>query len=102
MAKRRPQINFQVEPCMKLLYDEAYAAGHWPTRLCAAGLLLMIEEPATRKRAISRLREWEARYASASAAQIHAFVEDVGDAMQSAAPDSPPARQSRRRRKKGE
>ena len=66
MPQRRPQINFQVDQALKLLYDEAQEQGHWVARLCAAGFLLMVEDPAARARAISRLREWEVEYAYAS------------------------------------
>ena len=46
MPERRPQINFQVDETMKALYTEARQQGHWVTRFCAAGFLLMVEEPA--------------------------------------------------------
>ncbi|GMU84308.1 MAG: hypothetical protein AMXMBFR47_41780 [Planctomycetota bacterium] len=94
MAKRKPQINFQVENNMKLLYDEAKAHGHWVTRLCAAGLLMMIEDADVRARALSRLRDWEAEYEKASAAEIRAFVEDAGAEMRAAARGSVRARKS--------
>jgi hypothetical protein len=103
MAPRRPQINFQVEPSLKRLYDEAYFAGHWVTRFCAAGLLLMVEDPAIRMRALNRLRDWEAEYADASLDQIRAFVQGAEDAVQRAAPDSrrgPTAPPKRRRKKR--
>lgn len=56
MTKRKPQINFQVEPAMKELYDEVSASGLRGARLCAAGLLLMVENPRQRRRAFDRLR----------------------------------------------
>jgi len=99
MAKRRPQINFQVEESMKLLYEEARAQGHWVTRLCAAGLLLLIEDPVIRQRAISRLREWEAEFADASPEQIRAFVEGAQAALRRGARGSRPARPARPARK---
>ena len=77
MAQRKPQINFQVEPGMKLLYQEVQASGRRATRLCAAGLLLLIEDPLTRAHAIRRLREWEDAYAGAALEQIRAFARSV-------------------------
>ena len=97
---RRPQINFQVDPPMKLLYEEARMWGHWVTRFCAAGLLLMVEDPRTRSRALTRLREWEAEYAGASADDIHDFVQSAEGAMQRGARGTPPARVARPARKK--
>lgn len=82
-AKRLPQINFQVIEPMKLLYDEAKASGHWVTRFCAAGFLLMVEDPDVRQRAINRLRDWEADFADASADEIRDFVSGAQDAMRS-------------------
>lgn len=95
MAKRRPQINFQVNEAMKYLYEEARAQGHWVTRFCAAGFLLMVEDPRARARAISRLREWEAAFAHASPKQVRAFVEGAQAALEGSAPGSPPARRAR-------
>lgn len=100
MAKRRPQINFQVEPSLKLLYQEAHLAGHWVTRLCAAGMLVLVEDAALRVRALNRLREWEARYAGASPDQIRRFVAGAQGALQDSAPDSPPVPRARAGRKK--
>jgi hypothetical protein len=97
---RKPQINFQVETPMKVLYDEAKAAGHWVTRLCAAGFLLMIEDAQLRQRAIARLRDWEDEFDRASAASIRAFVEEAQAAMQSGARGSSPARRAPAARKK--
>lgn len=81
MAKRKPQINFQVDESMKLLYEEAKAAGHWVTRFCAAGFLMMVENAEARAAAISRLRDWEADFADAKPDDIRAFVEGARDAM---------------------
>jgi hypothetical protein len=67
MINRRPQINFQVDEAMKTLYEQAKLSGHWVTRLCSAGLLLMIEDAQVRARAVNRLCEWEAEYGDASA-----------------------------------
>lgn len=100
MPERRPQINFQVDESMKLLYEEAKANGHWVTRLCAAGLLLMVEDPEARQRACNRLIEWEARFAGASAGEIRAFVQGASVAMRGAARESSPARTAPRSRKK--
>lgn len=100
MTRRKPQINFQVERCMKLLYEEARASGHWVTRFCAAGLLLMVEDAAIRHRAINRLREWEAEYADATPDDIRAFVNGADAAMRGASPGSRPARRARRPQKK--
>jgi hypothetical protein len=94
MRERRPQINFQVEPSLKLLYEQAKLAGHWVTRLCAAGLLLMIEDPRARKRALNRLIEWEAAYGDASPEEIRAFVQGARGALQRTPPGSPPGRKA--------
>jgi hypothetical protein len=94
MTARRPQVNFQVEASMKTLYEQAKACGHWVTRLCAAGFLLMVEDPQTRLRALNRLREWEAQYADADPAEIHAFVENAQAAMTAAAPRTRRARKA--------
>ena len=99
MAKRKPQINFQVQESLKGLYDEAREQGHWVTRFCAAGFLLMVEEPATRARAISRLREWEAGFADASPRQIRAFVEGAQAALERSAPSSRPKRRAPAKKK---
>jgi len=97
---RRPQINFQVHPPMKLLYEEAKASGLWVTRFCAAGLLLMVADPPARQRAIRLLREFEARYADAGPQQIRAFVAGAEAAMTGGAPDTLPARKAPRARKR--
>jgi hypothetical protein len=77
MVKRKPQINFQVETAMKLLYDEAKACGQSTTRLCAAGLLLMVEDPHARLHALNRLRDWENSYADTSPKEIRNFVQNA-------------------------
>ena len=100
MPTRRPQINFQVDAPLKTLYEEARLAGHWVTRFCAAGLLLMVEDPRARARALDRLVDWEAEYADASPQQIRAFVRGARDAMQAASRDSRPARRVRPAKKK--
>jgi hypothetical protein len=100
MAKRKPQINFQVDESMKVLYEESRAAGHWVTRFCAAGLLLLVEDPVARMRALNRLREWEAEYADASPEEIREFVQGAQAAMQGAAPRNRPAPKARRGRRK--
>lgn len=99
MPQRRPQINFQVDEPMKLLYEEARICGHWVTRFCAAGLLLLVEDPRTRVRALNRLREWEAEYADASPDDIRVFVQGVEAAMQRGARGSRPAPKARPPRK---
>lgn len=99
MTKRKPQINFQVEEPMKVLYEEAHMWGHWVTRFCAAGLLLMVEDPVLRRRALNRLREWEAQYAGASPEEIRAFVQGAETAMQRGARGSRPAPKARPARK---
>jgi hypothetical protein len=101
MAKRRPQINFQVDEPMKLLYDEAKISGHWVTRFCAAGLLLLVEDPRIRVRALNRLREWEAEYADASEEEIRTFVQGAEAALQPPARGTRPARSARPGRRKG-
>ena len=100
MVKRRPQINFQVDEAMKLLYEETRIAGHWVTRFCAAGLLLMVEDPRVRMAALKRLREWEAEYEDASPDDIRAFVEGAQAAMQGAPRGKRPAPKARRAGKK--
>lgn len=100
MTQRKPQINFQVEDNMKLLYDEAKSHGHRVTRLCAAGLLLMVEDADARNRALSRLRDWEAEYDAATEADIRAFVEGAATEMRVAARGNRPTRKSPRARKK--
>ena len=100
MAKRKPQINFQVDEPMKMLYEEAKICGHLVTRFCAAGLLLMVEDPRQRLRALNRLRDWEVEYHQASEKQIRAFVQGAQDAMRGAARGSRPSRPVRRARKK--
>ncbi len=99
MAKRRPQINFQVDEPMKVLYEEAKNAGQWVTKLCAAGLLLMVENPRLRLEALNRLREWEADYADADPERIRRFVQGAQAAMQARSPGSPPAPKARRAKK---
>lgn len=103
MAKRKPQINFQVEEPMKMLYEEAKGVGHWVTRFCAAGLLMLLENPRLRIQAMNRLRDWEAAYENATPDEIRAFVEDAEGAMQRAAREirrgrkAPPARRKAKR-----
>lgn len=94
-AKRRPQINFQVDEAMKSMYEEAKEQGHWVTRFCAAGFLLMIENPRLRLQAIQRLREWEAEFAAADDDEIRAFVEGAANALGRPLPDNPPTRKAR-------
>jgi len=100
MVRRKPQINFQVDECLKTLYEESKAAGHWVTRFCAAGLLLMVEDPVARLRALNRLREWEAQYADATPEQVRAFVQGAQTAMRGGARGSRPTRPVPRARKK--
>ena len=100
MPERRPQINFQVDRTMKLLYQEAKVHGHWVTRLCAAGFLLMVEDARARGRALIRLREWEAEYGDASPQEVKAFVEGAQAALQSGAQGSRRARKARPARRK--
>ena len=92
MNERKPQINFQVERAMKVLYEEAKATGHWVTRFCAAGFLLLIEDPTLRLQALNRLREWETQFADASDDDVRAFVQGAAAALQT------PARGTRRGR----
>ncbi len=99
MAKRKPQINFQVNEPMKILYEEAKICGHWVTRFCAAGLLMMVEDPRARVKALNRLRDWETEYEDASPDEIRAFALGAQDAMQRAARGSRPVRRVRRARK---
>lgn len=100
MPSRKPQINFQVERAMKLLYEEAKEQGHWVTRFCAAGFLAMVEDPAFRTRAISRLRDWEAEYEDASESEIRDFVEGAHEAMQRGSQGSRPARPAQPKKKR--
>lgn len=96
MAKRKAQINFQVDDGLKLLYEEAKHLGLSPTRLCAAGLLLLIEQPRLRVEATSRLRAWEQEYADASPSRVRRFVEELEAAFAAAVQESQPARPARR------
>ncbi len=101
---RRPQINFQVDPPMKLLYEEARMWGHWVTRFCAAGLLLMVEDARIRARALNRLREWEVQYEGASPEDIRAFVQGTETALQRGTPGgrkAPKARPGPKKPKRG-
>ncbi len=98
--KRKPQINFQVDEPLKHLYDEAKAAGHWVSRFCAAGLLMMVEDANARARAINRLRDWEVDYAGADAETVRYFVEGARSAMRRGARGSRPTRTTRRPQKK--
>jgi hypothetical protein len=106
MAKRKPQINFQVDEPMKLLYEEAKIAGHWVTRFCAAGFLTMIENPSIRMQALNRLRDWEGDYAGASAEEIRDFVQNAELAAQAASQRparglKTPAKRKRAKRARG-
>lgn len=99
MDKRKPQINFQVAEAMKVLYEEAKLSGHVVTRFCAAGLLLLVEDPQARVRALERLRDWEEEYDGASQREIRAFVQAAQGALQRAARGNargPSARRAKR------
>lgn len=100
MAKRKPQINFQVDEHMKLLYDESRASGHFVTRFCAAGFLLMVENPEIRMQALNRLREWEEEFDGADEGQIREFVQGAQRAIGSQSPGSSRGRGSRAAKKK--
>jgi hypothetical protein len=100
MPDRKPQINFQVEPSMKVLYEEAKGAGHWVTRLCAAGFLLMVEDPALRQQALNRLRDWESAYGASDEEEIRDFVQGAQAALRPPARGSQPARATPRAKKK--
>jgi hypothetical protein len=100
MAKRKPQINFQVEEAMKYMYDEARLSGHLVTRLCAAGLLLLVEDGLARKHALNRLREWEVEFADATAEDVRAFVQGAEDAARGSVRGTRPARAARSGRRK--
>lgn len=99
MAPRKPQINFQVDEAMKMLYDEAKICGHFVTRFCAAGLLLMVEDPQQRVRALERLREWDEEYSDASAKEIRAFVLGAQGALRGGARGTRRGRPTRPARK---
>jgi hypothetical protein len=99
MHKRKPQINFQVDEALKLLYEEAKISGHVVTRFCAAGLLLMIEDPQARVHALERLRDWEEQYDGASPQDIRAFVQAAQAALQRGARATPRGPQARRGKK---
>lgn len=100
MPDRKPQINFQVDQSMKTLYEESKNCGHWVTRFCAAGFLLMVEEPEIRMRALNRLREWEAEYDDADPDEVRAFVQGAQAALTRAARGNRPTPKARRVRKK--
>ena len=100
MPTRKPQINFQVDSNMKALYREAKQSGYGVTRLCAAGFLMMVEEPATRVRALNRLREWEEEFESAAPDDIREFVQAAQGVLENAAPATRPKRKARATTKK--
>ncbi len=105
MPKRKPQINFQVDEPLKLLYEEAKISGHLVTRLCAAGLLLLVEKAPLRLQALNRLREWEQEYADAGPDEIRAFVQGAQVAMRRGARgtrSTPAARPGRKTARRGE
>ncbi len=88
---RKPQINFQVEPPLKVLYDVARQAGGYNvTRLCAAGLLYLLEHPDVQNRALNRLAEFYRDYEASDSEQMRAFVQGAKDALQRATPGSRP------------
>jgi hypothetical protein len=90
-AERKPQINFQVEAPLKSLYDVARRAGGYNvTRLCAAGLLYLLENPAVQSEALNRLGEFYRDYDRADPEQLRAFVQGAKDALRRAAPGSRP------------
>jgi hypothetical protein len=95
MPGRKPQINFQVDESLKTLYEEAKASGFSVTRLCAAGLLLLVADSEVRRRALNLLRDWENQYDDASAEEIRSFVEGAQHAVRRGAQDILPARKSR-------
>ena len=95
MPSRKPQINFQVEASLKFLYLEAKRSGLSVTRLCAAGLLLMLEDPAARARAVARLIAWEEQYAVASADDVRSFFRNLQRVFEGAAPGTAPAPRAR-------
>lgn len=95
MPTRKPQINFQVDEPLKLLYLEAKRSGLSVTRLCAAGLLLMLEDAGARARAIERLIEWEEEYTVASPEQIRAFFRSLQHAFEGGSPGSRPEPRAR-------
>jgi len=99
MAKRKPQINFQVEEPLKRLYDETREQGHWVARFCAAGFLLMVEDPAARAAAISRLREWEEQFESATPRQIRDFVAGAQNVLERSSRGTAPKRSTRAKKK---
>ncbi|MFH1746658.1 MAG: hypothetical protein ABIG44_06390 [Planctomycetota bacterium] len=100
MPTRLPQINFQVVPPLKYLYTEAKLQGHLVSRFCAAGLLMMVEDPVARAHALSRLREWEEEFENASEKQVRSFVEGARDALLRNARGSQPAHKARKPRRK--
>lgn len=100
MTGRKPQINFQVDPSLKTLYEEAKASGFSVTRLCAAGMLLLVSDPVARRNALNLLRDWEDEYGDASVEQIRAFVEGAQHALKPASRDSRPGPKARPARKK--
>lgn len=95
MPTRKPQINFQVDEPLKLLYLEAKRSGLSVTRLCTAGLLLMLEDAAARARAVARLIEWEEQYTVASPEQIRAFFRSLQRAFEGGPPGMPPEPRAR-------
>lgn len=95
MPQRKPQINFQVDDSLKYLYLEAKRSGLSVTRLCSAGLLLMLEDPIARARAISRLIAWEEEYSVASEEQVRVFFRNLQRALAGAPPETGPESRAR-------
>lgn len=57
---RKPQITFQVSPRLKAAHQgSGVRYGLKMTRLCAAGLLYLMENPELRFKALARLSDFE-------------------------------------------
>lgn len=75
---RKPQISFQVAPNVKAIYESAQGEFN-VTRLCAAGLMFMLENPDLRKLALARLEWFETdKSAPRDGSEVTRFVDALG------------------------
>ena len=91
MGTRKPQISFQVAENLKLVYEVAsYLGAHNVTRLCAAGLLFVLENPEVRQEALNRLVEFEtSKDSPRTQEQVEAYIRGLAGVVE----DMPPSQQ---------
>lgn len=79
MSLKKKEISFQVVDDLKQIYDIVGETGALKgTRLCAAGFLLVLENPAVRHHALRRLGEFERGEQSPSGEDdVRAYVESA-------------------------